>query len=132
MIATYLPVYKSRKHYCLIYKNNKFEYIPQVLRVSFNSNSNFRNICIPYRALLVYFSNRHQLNITFRHRDSITYRGGDLKADQILKNRFPFAKMRKMLLLFRFFISIKYIMCYYVKYKQSYSYTQLCNYRVNL
>ena len=64
---------------------------------------------IPLRALPVCFRNRHQYNVTFRHRYSITFGGGGWKGNQILKYRFSFTVMWKMLLEFSSFISLRYL-----------------------
>ena len=46
--------------------------------------------------------------MAFRNQYSITFLGGGWKVDQILKYRFSFTVMMKMLLEFSFFISIRY------------------------
>ena len=76
------------------------------------------SICVPLRPLLVCFRNRHQCNVTYRHQYSIIFWGG-WKGDQILKYRFSFIVMRKMLPEFSSFVSVRYLrylICFLVKY----------------
>ena len=81
-----------------------FDYI----RLRFQKHS----ICVPLRISLLFFRNRHQSNVTFRHQYSITLWGGGWKGNQILKYRFSLTVMRKVLLKFSSFVSIRYLICF--------------------
>ena len=112
-----LTVCKSKKRYNLRYKiqvctlifENEFW-----LKLIFQKYS----LCVPFRALLVCFRNRHQYNVTFRHWYSITFWGGGWKDDQISKYRFWFTVIRKRLLEFSSFISIRYVIHFLIKYNR--------------
>ena len=105
----------------------KFQYYPNFWEIqNLNLKSQKCSICVPLRALLVCFKNRHQY-VSFRHWYIITW-GGGWKGNQILKHKFSFTVMRKLLLEFSTFISGRCDM-FLTKVQQSYCYTQLCNYR---
>ena len=94
-------VFKSKKHYNLGYKSNNFQLLRitnSILRMGF---SNFGNRCVPLKIDVYLFQEPASIQynfITSRHRYSINFLGGGWKVDQILKHRFSFAVIRKILL----------------------------------
>ena len=94
-LAPLIFVLKSKKHCNL-----------DTRVTSFNTYPFFELVC---------FRNRHQCNVTFRHRYSIIFWVGGWKGDQILKYRFSFTVMRKMFLELYSFVSIRYVICFKIK-----------------
>ena len=102
MIVAYLVFVNPRN----IEIYNKF------LRLGFNNiklKVQKYNICVPLMPLLVYFRNRHQYIISFRHKSGITFWGGGWKGDQSLKYKFSSTRTRKILQEFSSFILRRHV-----------------------